>query len=210
MLRTHINAISYLPLLIPLTTNLFNKQPIWCSRLYRSNSDNNCTRLWRCTASIIENIKTTLSILINYGEVHDVSCSFLIKYCFSAWYMDDYVSSMAPSVLFFRLFVPSWKCYAHLRPQLAKTLFTCGIYEPNDRLLNYFIEKKMVFFQLQTSVQELLIRVQTVKGFFFIHLRRPDAQQLHHQICLKFSDMICWAIKYYLIKEQFIYYTFWI
>lgn len=103
MLRTHINAIFYLPLLIPLTTNLFNKQPIWCSRLYRSNSDNNCTRLWRCTASIIENIKATLSILINYGEVHDVSCSFLIKYCFSAWYMDDYiyVSSMAPSVYFF-------------------------------------------------------------------------------------------------------------
>lgn len=72
------------------------------------------------------------------------------------------------------------------------------------------LHRKNGFFQLQTSVQELLIRVQTVKGFFFIHLRRPDAQQLHHQICLKFSDMICWAIKYYLIKEQFIYYTFWI
>lgn len=77
------------------------------------------------------------------------------------------------------------------------------------------LHRKNGFFQLQTSVQELLIRVQTVKGFFFYlfnneHLRRPDAQQLHHQICLKFSDMICWAIKYYLIKEQFSYFIFWI
>lgn len=208
MLRTHINAIFYLPLLIPLTTNLFNKQPIWCSRLYRSNSDNNCTRLWRCTASIIENIKATLSILINYGEVHDVSCSFLIKYCFSAWYMDDYVSSMAPSVFF------SLVC-SFLEVLCSSSTTTC---KNTFHLWNLLTEwpsfellhRKNGFFQLQTSVQELLIRVQTVKGFFFIHLRRPDAQQLHHQICLKFSDMICWAIKYYLIKEQFIYYTFWI
>lgn len=112
--------------------------------------------------------------------------------------------------LFFRLFVPSWKCYAHLRPQqLQNTFHLWNLLTewPSFELLH---RKKNGFFQLQTSVQELLIRVQTVKGFFFIHLRRPDAQQLHHQICLKFSDMICWAIKYYLIKEQFIYYTFWI
>lgn len=115
-----------LPLLIPLTTNLFNKQPIWCSRLYRSNSDNNCTRLWRCTASIIENIKAKYFDKLWRGArrvmlypnqvlflcmIHGRLCQFHGTVC-----------------LFFRLFVPSWKCYAHLRPQLAKTLFTCGIY----------------------------------------------------------------------------------
>lgn len=68
--------------------------------------------------------------------------------------------------LFFRLFVPSWKCYAHLRPQqLQNTFHLWNLLTewPSFELLH----RKNGFFQLQTSVQELLIRVQTVKGFFF-------------------------------------------
>lgn len=34
------------------------------------------------------------------------------------------------------------------------------------------LHRKNGFFQLQTSVQELLIRVQTVKGFFFLFIQQ--------------------------------------
>lgn len=86
--------------------------------------------------------------------------------------MDDYiyVSSMAPSVYFFAclfLFGSVMLIFDH---NLQNTFHLWNLLTewPSFELLH----RKNGFFQLQTSVQELLIRVQTVNGFFFLFIQQ--------------------------------------